>query len=132
MDRHRDSDDENVDGGGGGETVLTEREIEGALEAGGEERDEEGDRNRRHERRQQAHPGKSRTYLLRTASTDQSPAATRASATKWCSQNDGPASAPASNRSPAAATRRRRSSALRWQVQSAAVIPPRPRPMLTA
>src|SRR5262245_58123460 len=54
--RHGDSDDEHVDGGGGRETVLTEREIEGALEASGEERDEEGDRERRHERRQQAHP----------------------------------------------------------------------------
>src|SRR5262249_24986011 len=57
MDRHHDSDDENVDGGGSGETVLTERQIEVALEAGGEERDEERDRNRRRERRQQAHPG---------------------------------------------------------------------------
>src|SRR4029450_4898958 len=57
MDRHRDSEDENVDGGGGGETVLTEREIEGTLEAGGEERDEEGDGHRRRERRHQAHPG---------------------------------------------------------------------------
>ena len=55
-DRLHDSDDENVDGGSSGEAVLTEREIEGALEAGGEERDEKRDRNRRHERRHQTHP----------------------------------------------------------------------------
>src|SRR5262245_41004091 len=57
MDRHRNADEEKVDGGGSGEPVLTEREIEAALEVGGEERDEEGDRNRRRERRQQACPG---------------------------------------------------------------------------